>query len=168
MGVAPVDDRIKVPTLGFLAIALVSLAFVVGAFDALLTNHFSSWNRLTIQPEDELARTLESLMPIARFVSMAGAATFGYTTLRRVSYEGLKRGAIRLGVIAFSPIIVELADFETQDGQVPDLDKLPIHSMILLAILIFGPALAALWDAITIRRYRMRDDASEPAAASFG
>ncbi len=148
------DNRVSIPVLGFVVIALVSLAFVVGAFDALFTNHFSSWNRLTLRPTNDLARTIEGLVPAGRFVAMIGAAAFGYTSLRRAANEGYKRGVIRLGVVAFSPIIVELADFGTQDGQVPDLDKLPVHSMVLLVALTIGPAIIALWDARLIQRDR--------------
>lgn len=155
---APVRDRVRIPLLGFVAIALLSLAFVVGAFDALVTNHFSSWSRLTLRPTEDLARAIEGLLPVARSVSMAGAAAFGYTSLRRASVEGFKRGAIRLGVVTFSPIIVELADMGTQDGQVPDLDKLPIHSMLLLATLTLGPGMTALWDARIIRGHRLASE----------
>lgn len=155
---APVRDRVRIPLLGFFAIALLSLAFVVGAFDALVTNHFSSWNRLTLRPTEDLARAIEGLLPAARTATMVGAAAFGYTSLRRASEEGFRRGAIRLGVVTFSPIIVELADMGTQDGQVPDLDKLPIHSMLLLAALSVGPGLTALWDARIIRSRRLLSD----------
>ena len=145
------NDRLNIPLLGFVAGALVSLAFVTGALDALLSNHFSSWNRLTLRPEDGLARAIEGAMPAFRVVAMAGAAAFGYTSLRRMTHDSYRPGVLRLGIVAFSPIIVEMADFGTQDGQVRDLDKLPIHSMVLLVLLVIGPAVVSLWDARFIR-----------------
>lgn len=146
------DHRVKIPLLGFIAGAFISLAFVTGALDALLSNHFNSWHRLTLRPENNLARTIEGLMPVLRVVAMAGAAGFGYTSLRRIEPDSYKPTLIRLGLVAFSPIIVEVLDFGTQDGTVPDLDKLPVHSMVLLVLLVVGPATVALWDAVGIRR----------------
>ncbi len=145
------DDRLNIPLLGFVAGAIVSVAFVTGAFDALLSNHFSSWNRLTLRPEDSLARAIEGALPALRVLAMVGAAALGYTSLRRMTHDSYKPGVIRLGLIAFSPIIVEMADVGTQDGQVRDLGKLPIHSMILLVLLVVGPAIVAAWDARFIR-----------------
>lgn len=153
MPLKPADERLRVPPLAYLAAAFVSLAFVVGAFDALITNHFSSWSRLTLEPSEDLPKAIEQLVPAARFVAMAGAAVFGYSTLRRASEEGYRPGLIRLGVVTFSPIFVELSNIGTQDGQVPDLDKLPIHSVLLLMMLVLAPAVVAAWDARVIRRH---------------
>lgn len=144
------DDRLKIPILGFVASAVVAIAFATGALDALISNHFKSWNSLTLRPEGGLARAIEGLLPTMRVIAMVGAAAFGYTSLRRLTQDNFKPGIIRLCIVAFSPIVVEILDFGTQDGQVPDLDKLPIHSMVLLALVVIGPALVALWDARVI------------------
>lgn len=148
------DQPIKIPLLGFIAVAFVSLAFAVGAFDALVTNHFTSWKQLTLRPDGGLARAIEGLLPVARAVTMAGAAAFGYTTLRRLTADTYRRAFVRLGLLTFSPIVVELTDFGTQDGQVKDLDKLPVHSMVLMVLLVLGPALVALRDFLTLRGQR--------------
>lgn len=145
------EDRIRIPVVGFAVAALLTLAFVVGAFDALLSNHFTSWHRLTLRPSDQLARSIESTMPVARIVTMIGAAGFGYTTLRRTIAEGPRIGLWRMTAIVFSPIVVELADIGTQDGSVPDLDLLPIHSLVLLAAISVAPAALAAADWRQIR-----------------
>jgi len=108
-------DRVNIPLLGFVAGALVSLAFVTGAFDALFSNHFYSWRQLTLRPENGLARAIEGSMPALRVLAMVGAAALGYTTLRRIKPDSFKPTVIRLVVISFSPIIVEILDFGTQD-----------------------------------------------------
>ncbi len=145
------EDRVHVPVVGLVVAALVTLAFVVGAFDALMSNHFTSWNHLTLRPTNDLARTLEGLMPTARWVSMLGAAAFGATTLQRSAAQGLRIGLTRLALVAFSPIVIEVLDAGTQDGQVPDLEKLPAHSVVLVVVITFLPALAAARDAYLLR-----------------
>jgi hypothetical protein len=145
------EDRLRIPLIGFVVAALLTLAFVVGAFDALITNHFSSWHRLTLRPSDQLARSIENTMPVARVTTMIGAAGFGYTTVRRSNAEGLRIGLLRLGAVAFLPIVVELADVGTQDGSVPDLDLLPIHSLALLGLISVAPAALAASDWRQIR-----------------
>lgn len=145
------EDRIHVPAIGFAVAALLTLAFIVGAFDALLANHFASWHRLTLQPSGRLARSIENTMPIARIVTMIGSAGLGYTTLRRTVAEGPRIGAWRLTAVVFSPIVVELADLGTQDGSVPDLELLPVHSMLLLAAISVAPAALAAADWRQIR-----------------
>lgn len=145
------DDRLKIPLLGFFAGVVVAVAFATGALDALISNHFRSWNSLTLRPEAGLARAIEGGLPAMRVAAMIGAAAFAYTTLRRLTQDKIKPGVIRLGIVAFSPIVVEMLDFGTQDGQVPDLEKLPVHSMVLLALIVVAPALIALWDARAIR-----------------
>lgn len=148
------DDRLKIPLLGFFAGVVVAVAFATGALDALISNHFRSWHKLTLRPEGGLARAIEGSLPLMRVVAMVGAAAFGYTSLRRLTQDKIKPGVIRLCVVAFSPIVVEMLDFGTQDGQVPDLNKLPIHSMVLLALVVIAPALIALWDVRVIRSER--------------
>ena len=149
--------------LGLVAAAFIALAFAVGAFDALVANHFTSWNRLSIEPTDGLAKAVEGLLPIARVVTMIGAAIFGYTTVRRINPENYRRAGIRLGLVAFSPIVVEVLDFGTQDGQVPDLDKLPPHSMVLLALITVVPVGVAVWDATVLRREARAFTATNPS-----
>ena len=81
------EDRVHVPTLGLVVAAIVALAFVVGAFDALLANHFTSWHLLTLRPSTEPARTIDALTPAVRWLAMAGAGVFGATTVRRSAAE---------------------------------------------------------------------------------
>ncbi len=140
------EDRVHVPVVGLVVAATVALAFVAGSIDALMANHFNSWHQLTLRPTGDLARTIEGLMPGARWFAMAGAAAFGATTVRRSAAQGLRVGLVRLAVVAFLPIMIEMLDFGTQDGTVPHLEKLPVHSMILLASVAFLPAVLAAWD----------------------
>lgn len=147
------EDRLRVPALGFVVAGLLTLAFVVGAFDALIANHFASWHRLTLRPSNQLPRWIESAMPAARLVTMIGAAGFGYTSLRRSVAEGHRIALTRLAAVTFSPIVVELADAGTQDGSVPDLELLPIHSIVLLALVSLGPVVLAASDWRQIRTY---------------
>lgn len=140
------EDRVHVPAIGLIVAAIVALAFVVGAFDALLANHFTSWHLLTLRPSTEPARTIDALTPAVRWLAMAGAGVFGATTVRRSAAQGLRVGLVRLVVVGFAPIIIEVLDFGTQDGTVPDLESLPIHSMALLAIVVFLPSALAARD----------------------
>lgn len=148
------DDRLKIPLLGLLAGVAVAVAFMTGALDALISNHFRSWSQLTLRPENDLPRAIEGALPALRVLTMIGAAAFGYTTIRRLTQDKIKPGVIRLCAVAFSPIVVEVLDFGTQDGQVRDLNKLPIHSMVLLALIVAAPALIALWDVRILRSER--------------
>lgn len=147
------EDRLQIPVIGFIVAALVTLAFVVGAFDALMSNHFTSWHRLTLQPSGQAPRWIESTMPTARIVTMIGAAAFGYTSLRRTIAEGPRIGVTRMLAVVFCPIIVELTDVGTQDGSVPDLELMPVHSMVLLAIITLAPPALAVTDWIRMRSY---------------
>lgn len=140
------EDRVHVPAVGLVVAAVVALAFVTGSFDALMANHFSSWHRLTLRPTGDLSRTIEGLMPAARWFAMAGAAVFGTTTVLRSAAQGLRVGLTRLAIVAFLPIIIEVLDFGTQDGTVPHLEKLPVHSILLLAMVTFLPAVLAARD----------------------
>ena len=81
------NDRINVPLVAFIVAALTALAFTTGAFDALISNHFRSWTRLTRSPQGSLPRFVEELLPWVRVVTILGGAAFGYTTLRRVVAE---------------------------------------------------------------------------------
>ncbi len=152
------EDRVHVPIVGLVVAAVVALAFATGSFDALMANHFTSWHRLTLRPTGDLARMIEGTMPGARLLTMAGAAAFGATTVRRSAAEGLRVGLVRLAIVAFFPIIIEALDFGTQDGTVPHLEKLPVHSMLLLGIVTLLPAALAAWDWHLLRTRLRRAD----------
>ncbi len=147
-----VDGDRSLPWFWSLGSAVAHVIFGLGVLSTLWTSHLRSFDALSLRPTDDFARAVEDSRPVLTIVMMVGVTALGIVAGARMARGDWKIPAARLALLAVAPVIVELTAVGVQDGSPNDLDLVPTHTLVMLAVLVLGVLGSIVDDVIRLRR----------------